>query len=1094
MKRYFEKLNIFSVVIFFALVSFFVANYKVEAAEIQIPENVSLYQALQDVPLKSGDNLLATIKKDTYLYLEQDTDALYIQYGFERIKVETGLFSKAAQTVGTAAPEYHTMTSDMKSSLDLNKPVSGLDPSNQLPVVNFSQTGSYPIYQESDSSYDALIGNRLISISKAALDTKTSTTSSVQPETPAQNNTNVTTTTGSTIQPSSVSQSISSTSSSFKGTEKYLKAVNNAVPVYLDTNGTNPKAAGELVAGQEYVIAGQLDSWIKVKFGNTFGYVKKSDVVPGNGASIKNLDNGSVNIDRYFKTYKSIPIYDNTSGSLVEFGKLEAGIQYPIIRQSSPNWLEIDFAGRKGYIYVPYVQLMVKKGDKYFKPFQKEAPVIVNQAGKNVNVGELDLNQEYPILDVIPGFIRIKYGNGYAYVRTDAVTAAAGSTIKNLNVSFTNSNKVIRTYRTLEIYDNTSGSLVEFARLNEGQFYPYIKQTSTNWMMVDLAGRTGYIFIPHAIVPLTQSDKFFKTVYADTPVIVNNNQNPNVAVLKGGQEFPIIGQIPDFVKIQYGNGYAYVRTNYVSASSGKSIQNLTVGTSSPVRQLTAAIQTPIYDNTSGKLVEFGLLGAGTSYPVIQETSRYWVKVNFGGRTGYVYKPRVSIDFKSSDQYFQPLEKDVPVYVDQNGANVLVATLKSEQKYQINSQISGFIRIMYGNGYAYVKTCDVYPTDGTGTFTFNTGLANSYQKLKNDKTIEVYANPDTTSTVIATFEPGQEYPVIKQTSSDWLQISLGNRIGYVSKSLVNTGIVKVYLSTNYNYTLDDMFQKQWVLGPQTDASYDTYVSASYITLNSTNSGQVNQGPLNVRGGPDTSYWVVGQLAANANVTIIGKTGSWYQIKYPVTWKNASPEDIQNYIDPSKATKDTASYYQFLNLSESAGLDVDEVNSKILAGKGILANEAKAFIDGALTYHVNEIYLISHALLETGNGTSSLANGILVTSVDGKPVTPKVVYNMFGIGAFDSCANQCGAETAYKQGWFTPEAAIIGGAEFIGDSYINDPKYQQDTLYKMRWNPAAPATHQYATDVGWAYKQTAKIFQLYSLLDNYQISFDVPVFLQ
>src|SRR5699024_11825557 len=55
--------------------------------------------------------------------------------------------------------------------------------------------------------------------------------------------------------------------------------------------------------------------------------------------------------------------------------------------------------------------------------------------------------------------------------------------------------------------------------------------------------------------------------------------------------------------------------------------------------------------------------------------------------------------------------------------------------------------------------------------------------------------------------------------------------------------------------------------------------------------------------------------------------------------------------------------------------------------------------------------------------------------------------------------CGSERAYTEGWFTPQDAIVGGAEFIGEKYIS---VGQDTLYKMRWNPANPATHQYRSE--------------------------------
>ncbi|MBS4536833.1 hypothetical protein GOQ27_00065, partial [Clostridium sp. D2Q-11] len=74
--------------------------------------------------------------------------------------------------------------------------------------------------------------------------------------------------------------------------------------------------------------------------------------------------------------------------------------------------------------------------------------------------------------------------------------------------------------------------------------------------------------------------------------------------------------------------------------------------------------------------------------------------------------------------------------------------------------------------------------------------------------------------------------------------------------------------------------------------------------------------------------------------------------------------------------------------------------------------------------------------------------------------------------------------------TPEEAIIGGAKFISEKYVNNPTYAQDTLYKMRWNPDIPGVHQYATDIGWAYKQTAKIKELYDLCTNYYLRFEVP----
>lgn len=205
--------------------------------------------------------------------------------------------------------------------------------------------------------------------------------------------------------------------------------------------------------------------------------------------------------------------------------------------------------------------------------------------------------------------------------------------------------------------------------------------------------------------------------------------------------------------------------------------------------------------------------------------------------------------------------------------------------------------------------------------------------------------------------------------------------------------------------------------------------------------------------------------------------------------ASKELTEYYLNPANVDPKSNAFLQFLILSENADLNATEVNEKILKGKGALEGQAEAFIEAGRMYHINEVYLIAHALHETGNGASTLAKGVNVTAINGKAVTPKVTYNMFGIGAVDACPVGCGSQRAYQESWFTPRDAIIGGAKFIGDKYINAG---QNTLYKMRWNPDKPGTHQYATHVMWAELQTKKMHDIYQQLDTYTHKFDVPVY--
>ncbi|SMQ84321.1 Beta- N-acetylglucosaminidase [Bacillus sp. OV166] len=321
-------------------------------------------------------------------------------------------------------------------------------------------------------------------------------------------------------------------------------------------------------------------------------------------------------------------------------------------------------------------------------------------------------------------------------------------------------------------------------------------------------------------------------------------------------------------------------------------------------------------------------------------------------------------------------------------------------------------------------------------------------------------------------------------------------------------------TNYDISLGELLNKQIGVS-QSDKKYDAYVRSDLLKVNAStpNVGVVNTENTNVRGIP-VNGWILGKLDKDEKVTIYSKTKQsdgyyWYKIKYNETWVNPSPTDISYYINPTNFGIGTSSYYQFLMLSEMAGADAYEVNQKILTNKGILTGKGQVFVNAGALYNINEIYLISHALLETGNGSSPLAKGVKVKKKldsNGNPVIDPatgeeeitelasdaasydaIVYNMYGVGAFDKCPLHCGARKAFKEGWTTPDKAIVGGAEFVALNYIDKG---QDTIYKMKWNPAAPGTNQYATDIGWAVKQTPNIFNLYSLLDSYTLVFDVP----
>ncbi|TDM12249.1 glucosaminidase domain-containing protein [Macrococcus lamae] len=198
----------------------------------------------------------------------------------------------------------------------------------------------------------------------------------------------------------------------------------------------------------------------------------------------------------------------------------------------------------------------------------------------------------------------------------------------------------------------------------------------------------------------------------------------------------------------------------------------------------------------------------------------------------------------------------------------------------------------------------------------------------------------------------------------------------------------------------------------------------------------------------------------------------QVSDGVKWKDARMDFVKNYVDTEPLITDAVDKYQFLVLNEPQGLSADQLNI-LLRGKGILEGKGQAFKTASEQYRINEIYLISHAFLETAEGQSTLANGLEVKEEPGN----KRFYNMFGVGAYDRNALKYGAKYAANVGWDTPEKAIIGGAAFISRGFLTE---SQNTLYTMRWNPAAPGSSQYATDAQWAASNANYIAGFYQQL--------------
>lgn len=204
---------------------------------------------------------------------------------------------------------------------------------------------------------------------------------------------------------------------------------------------------------------------------------------------------------------------------------------------------------------------------------------------------------------------------------------------------------------------------------------------------------------------------------------------------------------------------------------------------------------------------------------------------------------------------------------------------------------------------------------------------------------------------------------------------------------------------------------------------------------------------------------------------------YQMDNP--YITSSWQEVLSYLAPDHLVTKDGGYYALADIRGYSGLTADQLNFYIASTEkgraGNLKGMGACFVSAAKKYNLNEMYLLAHAILESGWGTSELASGYAyngLTPVGGKVYPAGTYYNFYGIGAYDDSPLSGGRSLAIQNGWNSPQAAIEGAALWIALNYANRSDYPQVTLYDMRWDPARSANtgkrswHQYATSITWA----------------------------
>ena len=607
-----------------------------------------------------------------------------------------------------------------------------------------------------------------------------------------------------------------------------------------------------------------------------------------------------------------------------------------------------------------------------------------------------------------------------------------------------------------------------------------ILQSSNGWYKIETSsGKQGWV-----------SSSYISASNSNTNNSTNNNTQSNIAivntdglnfrngagtsysiikVLNKGEKVEVISESNGWSKVKHDSRLGYVASQYID----KATTNYTI---KEVNTDGLNVRT----GPSTSYATIGKLNKGTRVEVISESAG-WSKINYNNKTAYVssgYLKAVSTstpDTKPEDTTQQ--YKEIKV-VNTDGLNVRkgpstsyesIGKIDKGTSVEVISESDGWSKINYKNTTAYVATRYL---DKKSTNTEDTTQQYKEIKVVNTDGLNVRKGPSTSYESIGKIDKGTSVEVISE-SDGWSKINYKNTTAYVA--------------TRYLDKISSNEQVPPVVGGESTENVSG-ATIYYKALNYTLQNHVDAQYKKALEGGNVISSSISRMSEEL-------TTSMPQSRAFVT---PSKADLEYYLNPKNFTNSDKGMMQFLRLDTyKGGITESELNSylnslpKVNGKNTVFYNQGKAFINAAQKYDIDLVYLVSHAMWETGYGKSVLAQGQTITSYKGKPLDkPVTVYNFFGISAIDKSANVSGAEASYSNGWTSIEKTIEGSAKWISANYIKSSKYNQNTIYKMKFNYDY-IWHQYATDVNWSNGISGIMNNIISMYDTASnLEFEVP----
>ncbi|MEK4640923.1 SH3 domain-containing protein [Bacillus sp. PK30] len=791
---------------------------------------------------------------------------------------------------------------------------------------------------------------------------------------------------------------------------------------------TSSSVLGNLKNGEKVTVLGKANGWAKINYQGKEGYVSLEFVKLEAGKQeekpAEDITNGTQEVGTINATSLRVRSAANTSSSVL--GNLKNGEKVTVLGKAN-GWAKINYQGKEGYVSLEFVKLEAGKQEE--KPAENitngtqevgtiNATSLRVRSAANTSssvLGNLKNGEKVTVLGKANGWAKINYQGKEGYVSLEFVKLEAGKQEEKPAEDITNGTQEVGTINATSLRvrsaANTSSSVL--GNLKNGEKVTVLGKAN-GWAKINYQGKEGYVSLEFVKLEagkqeekpaedITNGTQEVGTINA-TSLRVRSAANTSSSVLgnlKNGEKVTVLGKANGWAKINYQGKEGYVSLEFVKLEAGKQeekpAEDITNGTQEVGTINATSLRVRSAANTSSSVL--GNLKNGEKVTVLGKVNG-WAKINYQGKEGYVSLEFITIGKDSID----PTNPTNPGQVTEERAVVnasllnvrkgpstgaaAVGHLKNGETVTIIGKENGWAKIRFNGGEGYVSLQFLKVKQGSSSYE----IVTSSQKVQKPNEAEATQ--------------------IMQNMKEDAYIKSDGKVVNMKQGFVRAnGVINIYdITTGKKLTYvkggaDLKFVK--AVDDRIHVQIDGmtgYVNINDVTLHPTMTGE------------KTSYYATknGKLYHYVYNPENGKHATYQIGNAPKHLKEG--ERYEAFDKKQIGGQDSYQYFEYMPLRATSTYTGDEIDNFLRKSnaKSPLIGLGKYFVSAAEKYKMNAGYLVSHAILESGWGTSRIAQ-------DKK--------NLFGFRAVDS--DPYNGATGFK----TWEEGIDFCAAYIDKHYLN-----------------------------------------------------------